>query len=108
MRIVYITCKNKNEAKHIVTQLLEQRLIACATMIRAKSMYWWQQKKETTSEVIIFAKTTEKRVSAVMREVKKIHSYKIPCIISWKPTLVDKSYLQWVGKETTTKPDKRT
>lgn len=98
--MVYITCKDRTEAKSVVRTLLEQRLIACATMTPTTSMYWWQEKKEITKEVIILAKTTEKKVTSIIRTVKKIHSYTIPCILAWKIDAANKDYLKWVNEVT--------
>ena len=56
--MVYITMPSEEKAKEIVRTLLEKHLIACATMMPCKSMYWWEGKIQDDQELIVFAKTT--------------------------------------------------
>ncbi|MFH0979188.1 MAG: divalent-cation tolerance protein CutA [Candidatus Woesearchaeota archaeon] len=78
--MVYITCKNKTEAKKISRWLLRKKLIACANFFPISSMYTWKGKIESKTEYALFAKTIEKKFSKVSYEVEKIHSYGTPCI----------------------------
>lgn len=78
---VYITNENELEAKKIAKHLLEKRLVACANIFPISSMYWWNGKIEETKEIVLIAKTAKENYNKVKAEVKKIHPYKIPCII---------------------------
>ena len=98
MALVYITCKNEQEAVKISTHLLNKRLIACSNMLPIRSMYWWSKKIENTREFAILAKTKEKNYNAIKKEVEKIHSYKIPCILKIS-VKANKIYEQWVNRE---------
>jgi len=98
MIIVYITCKNKAEAKKISDHLLKKKLIACANLYNSDSMYKWKGKKVTEKEVTIFAKTADKHFSAIKKEVTKIHSYDIPCILKIKVE-ANAPYAKWVSSE---------
>ena len=77
MTIAHITCKNYKEAEKISAHLLKKRLIACANIFPVKSMYWWNYKITKENESAIFAKTNEKNFNNVVKEVKKVQSYKI-------------------------------
>ena len=44
MAFVYITCKDKKEARKISRFLLEKKLIACANIFPIESMYRWEGK----------------------------------------------------------------
>ncbi len=98
MTLVYITCKDKNEAEKISTHLLKEKIIACANIFPIKSIYWWQGKIVNDSENVIIAKTNNKNFKKVVKEVRKIHSYEIPCILRIK-ALSNKEYQQWANKE---------
>ena len=98
MIIVYITCKNNAEARKISKHLLEKKLIACSNMHKIKSMYWWNGRIDDDSEVVIIAKSTEKNYSAIKKEVKNLHSYKIPCILKINADANDE-YYKWVEGE---------
>ncbi|MBI1969202.1 divalent-cation tolerance protein CutA [Candidatus Woesearchaeota archaeon] len=96
---VSITCKNRQEARKIATALLKKRLIACANMHPMESMYWWKGKMEKSREIVLLAKSLEKHFGKIKKEVKKLHSYQIPCIIKCKAT-ANEEYERWVRKET--------
>lgn len=98
MTLVYITCKDDKEAKKVSMHLLRKRLIACANIFPIKSMYWWNKKIVNDNEHVIIAKTKNKRFERVAGEVKKIHSYTIPCILKID-AISNKEYERWVNKE---------
>ncbi len=81
MILIYITSKDKKEAKRIATHLLKKRLIACVNMFPISSMYRWKGKLKKDGEVVLIGKTNESRFGAIKKEVKKMHSYKTPCIL---------------------------
>ena len=99
MIFLYTTCKDKKEAEKISMHLLKKRLIACANMLPIKSMYWWNYKIVNDSEYAVLAKTNSKNYKKAVDEVKKIHSYKIPCILRIEAR-ANKEYEDWLGKET--------
>ena len=98
MTLVYITCKNKKEAEKISMHLLRKRIIACANIFPIKSMYWWNNKIVNDKENVIIAKTNDKNFNKVENEVKKIHSYEIPCILKINATS-NKEYWQWANRK---------
>ena len=60
MTIIYITCKDEEEAVKISKHLLDKKLIACSNMHPIRSMYFWKGKIQDEKEVVIIAKTLEK------------------------------------------------
>ena len=98
MTLIYITCKNKNEAEKISIHLLKKRLIACANIFPIKSMYWLNSKLVNGNENVIIAKTNNKNFKNALIEIRKIHSYKIPCILRISAA-ANKDYEEWAGKE---------
>lgn len=98
MTLVYITCKDRKEAEKISMDLLRKRLIACANIFPIKSMYWWEGKIVNDSEFAIVAKTSNKNFKKAVKEIKKLHSYEIPCILRVKAS-ANKDYEKWANKE---------
>lgn len=98
MTLVYITCRDEKEAVNISMHLLKKRLVACANMFPARSVYWWNGNIENHTEEIIIAKTNNKNFNKVVAEVKKVHSYKIPCILKINAK-GNKDYEKWANKE---------
>ncbi|MBW2976613.1 divalent-cation tolerance protein CutA [Candidatus Woesearchaeota archaeon] len=98
MILVHITCKDEKEAVNISKHLLSKKLIACSNIHPVRSMYWWNGKIEDEKEFAITAKTVEKNYEKVKEEVKKLHSYEIPCIIKIDAE-ANREYAEWVREE---------
>ena len=98
MTLVYITCKDEKEAEKISMHLLKKRLIACANVFPIKSMYWWKGKIAKSNEHAIIAKTSDKNFKKLELEVKRLHSYEIPCILKINAA-ANKEYQAWLNKE---------
>ena len=98
MAFVYITCKDKKEAKKISRHLLEKRLIACSNIFPIESSYLWKGKIVEDKEYVILGKTIAKNYDKIKKDVKKIHSYSVPCICLLKAD-TNKEYGDWVNKE---------
>jgi periplasmic divalent cation tolerance protein len=98
MVLVYITCKDEEEAAMISKHLLNKKLIACSNMHPIRSMYRWKGKIQYEKEVVIIAKTLDKNYKKIKEEVAKIHSYDIPCILKIKAE-ANESYEKWVKEE---------
>lgn len=98
--IVYITSSNEKEANNIVEHLLKKRLIACANLFPIKSIYQWDKKLVKEEEVGAILKTRRELVDEVIEEIKKLHSYDIPCIVSIPIKKGNKDFLSWISDET--------
>lgn len=98
MMVLYIVCKNKEEAEAISKSLLAKKLVACTNYFPISSMYHWQGKLVGDDEVALIAKTNGKNQKNVEKEVLKMHSYSTPCIIRFK-VKSNKQYLDWLNKE---------
>ncbi len=96
MIISYIICKDKDEAKRISKVLINKKLAACCNIIQTESLYHWKNKLVEDTEVILLAKTLDKNFPEIKKEVLKIHSYKIPCILKLGVKDINASYLKWL------------
>lgn len=93
--VVYITFKDKKQAEKVVLALMKEKLIACANICPTYSLYTWKNKLSKGKEFVAVCKTKHALVNAVEARVKALHSYEIPCILSW---VVDanKDFENWV------------
>jgi len=96
--LVYITNPTKAEANKIARVLLKKHLIACANIFPIESLYRWQGKIADESEFVLIAKTKKENYNKVKKEVEKIHSYSIPCIIQI-PAQANEKYFEWLKGE---------
>jgi periplasmic divalent cation tolerance protein len=94
--IVYITAGNTDEAKMIARELVEMRLAACANIFPISSIYRWKNNIEEAEEFVILVKTKSSRVKDIEKKVKKMHSYEVPCIVSFRMDEGSADYLNWI------------
>lgn len=98
MAFIYITCKDKKEARKISLHLLKKKLIACANISPIESLYRWKGKIVDDKEYLIVVKTLKKHYAKIKKEVGYIHSYDIPCVCLLDSKAND-NYLDWIKKE---------
>ena len=97
IKFFYITALNTKEAKRISKKLLDKKLIACANVISNVNSYFvWKNKVQNSKEIIICGKTTSKNQKTIIHEVKKIHSYSVPCVIFFDIKDGNKDFLKWI------------
>lgn len=83
LRLVYITTKNKEEARTIGRKLVEEKLAACVNIIDGmESIYRWEGEVEESKEAILIAKTPYHNVKELTQRVLDMHSYDCPCVLS--------------------------
>ncbi|MDX1586796.1 MAG: divalent-cation tolerance protein CutA, partial [Balneolaceae bacterium] len=81
LRLVYITTKDKKEAKTIGRKIVEERLAACVNIIEGmEAIYRWEDEIQEASECILIAKTPYHNVKELTERVKEMHSYDCPCV----------------------------
>ena len=99
-KTVYITAKNRAEARKLAMLALDMRLAACANLFPIDSIYWWKGKKEHAKEVAILFKTRAALVKRLIAGLRKAHSYDVPCIVAWPILEGNRDYLDWIARET--------
>ena len=98
MILIYSTYSSHEEAKRIAKRLLKRRLVACVNILENReSIYLWENELVTEKEFVILAKTKESLSQSVMKEIKKKHSYDLPCVLSI-PCQASRQYDKWVKK----------
>ncbi len=98
--IVKTTCFSKKEAKNIANILIKKKLAACIQINKIKSFYKWEDKICRDKEFLLSIKTRKKSFSKIKKEIKKLHSYDVPEIISIKIDKTSKEYIAFIKKFT--------
>lgn len=101
---LYVTAPSKREARRIAKALLDARLVACANIFPIESHYWWKGNLESARETAIIMKTTRRLAKRAIAEVKRLHSYDVPCVVAWKIVEGNADYLDWIEAETRGNP----
>ncbi len=99
-RLIYITTKDEEEAKKIGRALVEEKVAACVNIHPIKSIYRWEGNIVEESEVAMFVKTKAELADAVIKRVKQLHSYEVPCIVSLPIEEGHPDFLEWVDRST--------
>ena len=97
--VIISTAGSEREGWKIGRKLVESRLAACVNVIpQVRSFFYWEGKVRGEQEVILVIKTMQKQFRKIINEIKKIHTYEIPEIISLRVDGGEERYLNWVKK----------
>lgn len=81
----YVTCKNEADAEQLGEALVRKKLAACAVVLHhAKSFFRWKSSVQQNSEALLLLKAPLRNKKKLESEIKKMHSYEIPCILFWE------------------------
>ena len=94
---IYAVFANAEEAERIGRAVIEERLAACINILPPiRSIYRWKGRIETADEVAAILKTHHWRADALIARIAELHSYDVPCIVSWPIDKILGSYADWV------------
>lgn len=97
LTIIYTTCVDEAEARHIATTLLDEKLIACGNLLPGMiSLYEWEGQRSEGREIVLLLKTRADLFEAVRQRVLQLHSYDCPCVMAIPVSDVDSAYGQWL------------
>jgi periplasmic divalent cation tolerance protein len=95
--LVYCTCPDKNVARDIAEQLVQQQLAACINIVPGlESVYRWKNNIEHGTEVLLLIKTMRHTYSDLEKTLRGMHPYELPEIIAVPIEAGDTQYLQWI------------
>jgi periplasmic divalent cation tolerance protein len=99
--MIYVTAASRDEALKIGRALVAEKLAACANVLgEAASIYRWQGKVEEAQEFVLIAKTRRDLAESAMSRVKALHSYDVPCAVTYSMEAGLPEYLAWINRET--------
>ena len=97
MLIVWSTFANAEDAARVVRALVDERLIACGTLLSgARSIYRWQERIEDASEVMVVMKTRKQDWTALLSRLHQLHPYETPECIAVRVAAGAPRYLAWL------------
>jgi periplasmic divalent cation tolerance protein len=96
---VYAVFADAQEAERIGRTVVEERLAACVNILGPiRSIYRWEGAVQTAEEVAAVFKTEQGRAEALIERVTALHSYDVPCVVSWPDDKVQRDYAEWVAE----------
>ena len=97
--LVLVTTKDKIEAEKIAQKLLKEKLVACANIIDpVASHFHWSGKIDESKECLIILKSRIDLFSELSRQVKDLHSYKVPEVLAIPIVVGSDDYLAWIDE----------
>lgn len=103
-QITLCTCPDQQSAEDIANHLVTNNLAACVNIIAGiRSIYQWQGKIESAQEQLLIIKSNSDTYPRLEVEIKKLHPYELPEIITVPIERGLPEYLQWIDKCVSTK-----
>lgn len=99
LSVLYITTKDRAEARRISKMLLEEKLVACANILpEIESIYFWEGKETVAAETPVLLKTTRAKAERTMQRIQSLHGYENPCILELPVQSAAHLFAQWIGE----------
>jgi periplasmic divalent cation tolerance protein len=95
--IVFCTFPSAEEARCIVRELVESKLIACGNIFpNVESIYRWKGEVESASEVFAMLKTTDEAFDRLQIKFNSLHPYDVPELVAYPIGRGLPAYLEWI------------
>jgi periplasmic divalent cation tolerance protein len=99
--VVLTTLPTDSDANHFASQLVEERLAACVSVLPAmRSVYRWNDAIEKSDEHQLLIKTASHRLPELEARVKALHPYDTPELVVIPITHGSPTYLAWLSAST--------
>ena len=97
---IYITCKNLEEGEKIADAIMAVRAAGCVNMFPSKSVWRNDDKDaiEKYEEAVLMVKTLEHKTPEIEEIVRRVGTYKTPCIAVIPISRINREYKEWLGR----------
>jgi periplasmic divalent cation tolerance protein len=103
--LVLTTVPTDFDAETLARRLLEDRLVACVSVLPAmRSIYRWQGAVETSDERQLLLKTHRDRIPALEAALKTAHPYEVPEFLVLSVSSGSAAYLEWIRDQSSGEP----
>ena len=98
--LVLTTLGSLTDARALVRALVEDRLVACGTLVPgASSIYRWEGALTEENEVVVLLKTDVSKWEALSAAVRQRHPYEVPELLALPVERGLDRYLSWLAGE---------
>lgn len=98
-RIVLTTESTLEEANKLGRALVEERLVACATLLPVvQSIYHWDAQIQSAPETMVMLKTSAEKLEALEKRLRELHSYRVPEFLVIAVEHGSATYMDWMMK----------
>jgi periplasmic divalent cation tolerance protein len=98
VKIALVLAGSLADGRKIARAVIKKRLAACVNIIRApvESIYRWKGKVAVGREYLLIIKTIADRMPQLQKEIRQLHGYHVPEIITLPVDGGLAEYLAWV------------
>jgi uncharacterized protein involved in tolerance to divalent cations len=100
---VLVNCNSTKEAEKIGRKILEKRFCSCFDIIpRYLAVYFWPPRSgkiEKSKGATLILETFKEKYNLIKKEVKKLHSDKLPFIGFIEIKGLDREFIKWMREE---------
>jgi len=95
--LVLTTESTLDEANKLARTLVEERLVACATLLPVvQSIYHWNDQIQSAPETMVLLKTSKEMLPALEARLLALHSFKVPEFLVVPVDQGNHAYLNWL------------
>jgi periplasmic divalent cation tolerance protein len=99
--VCYVTVPTMEVAERVASHLVARKAAACVNILPGvTSVYTWKGKVEKENELLLMIKTQTSIVPRLIAEVREVHPYDVPEVISVPMGAGHADYLSWVRENT--------
>lgn len=99
--LVLTTLATPDAARALIRQLVEDRIVACGTVVPGStSIYRWQGSVTMDDEALVLLKTVRGRWDALVAAIDRHHPYDVPELLALPAGEVLPRYAAWLQTET--------
>ncbi|ABC64663.1 divalent-cation tolerance protein CutA [Erythrobacter litoralis] len=96
--LIYAPFPDRETARQVATQLLDEKLIACANLLGAmESLYEWNGERGSGEEIAVLMKTEASVLDAAVARLESLHPYDTPAVLGWKCDAAGAATTAWLG-----------
>ena len=95
--LIWCPFPDEGSAAAVATQLLDEKLIACANILGAmRALYEWNGERGDAREVGVLFKTEARLLDAAVARIAELHPYETPAVLGW-PCTASPATAEWLA-----------
>lgn len=96
--LIYCPFPDRETARAIATQLLDDKLIACANILgEVESLYEWGGERGTAQELGVLMKTHADLLDRAVERLSHLHPYDVPAVLGWQCDATGREAAAWLN-----------
>ena len=96
--LIYCPFPDRDCARIVAGQLLDEKLIACANIFgEVESLFIWEGKRDTAIEVGALLKTDAALLDQAIDRLGELHPYDTPAVMGWRCDSVASPTREWLS-----------